>query len=366
MSDDGGGSPVTVIRVARWRTGGAIASAAVGLCLLVGLYAWLWVFLGHGTAIGGFREDPLESVLTFAPLLIIAFQLGACICGALRGDRLTLDPAGFHYRYYRQVGFVRWQDVEQFRTEAPMPGLPEVVGWDYRSDCAGNPIGWKRLRSTGRYPTSLHGDLGHRWQGGSRAVCEALERWRARYAVEAPGDPVVRQPALADGDAVLIVHASAWKTLLSLIVLGAGIVFALGLSVWLAAISRPVLLSDWFVVLVPCLGLVIVAPLFWIYLRRLIARPRITLTSAGFEVADEKGRLFTAWHEVAVFGLIHHAQSHGATVGWRLKNKPDADPYSAEMHQAVGGGFQGSPDALRDTLDDWRIRYSQGVDPDRS
>ncbi len=295
-------------------------------------------------------------VLVALPLAGFAYALR----NMWRGDYIRLEPEGFYYKIHNQKGHVPWQGLKGFRTEAPMPGMAEVVGWDYHEGEGADPMTWRRLRTTGRYPTSLHGDLGHRWQGGSKVVCEVLESWRARYAGVTPLDPVARQPALEDGDAVLIVHAAAWKTLLSLVVLGAGIALALGLSAWLADVSRPVRASDWLIVLVPCLGLVIVGPLFWVYLRRLIARPRITLTSAGFEVADEAGRLFTAWHEVEVFGLIHHAQSHHTTVGWRFKNKPDADLYAAEMHQAVGGGFQVSPYALRDTLDDWRIRYSQG------
>ena len=364
MSDDGGSETIT-IKTARWRRLSVLIGSAVWLLIAVCLCGVSLYLSGDAS-----ERVTVRSVTGSIELLVfVALALGGFVYGLRnmwRGDYIRLEPEGFYYKVHDQKGHVPWQGLKGFRTEAPMPGMAEVVGWDYHEGEGADPMTWKRLRTTGRYPTSLHGDLGHRWQGGSRVVCEALESWRARYAVAAPRNPVVRQPALADGDAVLIVHAAVWKTLLSLIVLGAGIVFALSLSVWVAAISRPVHLSDWLIVLVPCLGLVIVGPLFWVCLRRLIARPRITLTSAGFEVADESGRLFTAWHEVAVFGLIHDAQSHGTTVGWRFKNKPDADPYSAEMHQAVGGGFQGSPDALRDTLDDWRIRYSQGFDPDRS
>lgn len=356
---DGGGSETVIIKTALWRRLGLLIGGAVWLSIAACLFGVSLYLSGDASEL-----VTVSSVTGSIELLVfVAIALAGFVYGLRnmwRGDYIRLEPEGFYYKVQGQKGHVPWQALKGFRTEAPMSGMAEVVGWDYHEGEGADPLTWRRLRTTGRYPTSLHGDLGHRWQGGSRVVCEALESWRARYACMTPRNTVARQAALADGDAVLIVHAAAWKTLLSLVVLGAVIVLTLGLSAWAAGISRPVDASDWLTVLAPCLGLVVVGPLFWVCLRRLIARSRLTLTSAGFEVADEAGRLFTAWHEVEVFGLIHHAQSHHTTVGWRFKNKPDADLYSAEMHQAVGGEFQVSPYALRDTLDDWRIRYSQG------
>lgn len=345
-----------MIRVARWRTGGAIASAAVGLCFLAGLYGWLWVFLGHEAAIDGFREDPLGSVLTVAPLLIVAFQLGACIRAALRGDRLTLDPAGFHYRLYRQVGFVRWQDVEQFRTEAPTPGLPEVVGWDYRSDRAGDPIGWKRLRTTGRYPTSLHGDLGHRWQGGSKAVRDALETWRQRHAsVEVAAEPVLVSPVVGlDFPSEKIIRFDPLRSVAAAVFLGLALAGVVAFVSWLGAVSG----GQGFVWLIGGVGAILLGPPFWINARRLLARPLIKLSARGFEIRDEDGVRFTAWGEVEAFILDHDAHHH-EYVGWRLKSPAETRPAMQSWDHLVGMGFKVAPHVLRDTLEDWRVRFSQ-------
>lgn len=357
---------VLIIKAARWRRIGSLISSGL-IALVFAIPTALWIWLPSSTGEGALETSGLSQFINLlvdgATLLHLAMGL-VCVGYAFKniwwGDRLTLSSEGLRYRLGKQVGFVSWHDIKQFRLEAPLLGMAEMVGWDYLDDRAENPSQWRRLRTAGEHATSLHGDLGYRWQGGSCQVRDTLESWRLRHTVDA--GPVIAKDrsSVEPCTDTLIIGSAVWKDALPLLLLAGSLILFVWLSAWLILQSRPDKPMQWLLLMVPGLmGVGFLGPLLWVYLRRLIARPRLILRAEGFELIDEQGSLFTTWHAVEVFGLIHDAQSHRSYVGWRSKSDRLAHPYSAEMDQSLGAGFVVSPHDLRDMLEDWRILHSQ-------
>lgn len=354
-----------VILIAKWRRVGGVILGLL-MALLLGAPALFLLLLPNSSGVGN-SETALSQIsnglqiftlfgLTGAGLFLLLYALKS----VWWGDQLILDRDGVRYKIHRQTGLVRWQDIKGFRLEAPLLGMAEVVGWDYHEPQSLNPSLWKRLRTSGNHPTSLHGDLGYRWQGGAKTTCETLENWRLRHATTSQAVSVSSIPTDFNSQTAHTIHSVWWKNALPLIPLCGGLLLIIGIPAYLISVSAPTTVKGWIFLLSPSLmALTIFGYLIWVYTRRLIAKPRIVLNASGFVIQDEQGRLFTPWQEVEVFGLIYDTRSHRQYVGWRYKDRPANSRYSDEMDKIVGMGFAASPETLRDTLEDWRIRFSQ-------
>lgn len=355
------GAAPAVILVAKWRRIGGVALSLL-MATLLGAFPLIFLLLPDAsgatlskTALSQFNDG----LRIFTYLFLIGSGL-FLLLNALRnvwwGDRLVLDHVGVRYKLHKRTGLLRWQDIKAFRLEAPLLGMAEVVGWDYHEAQSLNPTLWKRLRTSANHPTSLHGDLGYRWQGGAKATCETLENWRLHFAQSAQAAPT---PDIPIDPATHTIQSAWWKNTLPLIPVCGGLFLIVGIPAYLVSISALTNLKSWILLLFPTLvTLPLFSYLFWLYTRRLLTNPRIVLSTSGFDIQDEQGSLFTRWREVEVFGLIYDTRSHRHYVGWRYKDRPANSHYSAEMDKIVGMGFTPSPETLRDTLEDWRIRFS--------
>lgn len=347
-----------VIRLAKGRRIGGLTVSLI-MTLLIGWPFAFYVSVSNSSGFISLSDFITQNLLFIAILLATLPSLGFAIKNMWWGDALSLDETGIRYRINQKRGIVHWQDIKHFRLEAPLLGMREHVGWDYNDEQASAPFTYRRLRSNGNYPTSLHGDLGPYWQGGSLAVRDTLEDWRQRYA--AADCAVDRSKTATRAEemlGVLVIRSAHMKYLGQIMLVSGGLLAGLGVAYAVSPAHIQLQLSWWPAILLALIALAILGPVLWLLVRRYLSRPQITLRQSGFELRDVRGVRLTPWAEVDTFGLIHHPQSHIVKVGWRRKTRTDANRYSAEMDEDLGGGFEGAPEDLRDVLEDWRIRFS--------
>lgn len=172
----------------------------------------------------------------------------------------------------------------------------------------------------------------------------------------------------------LVLKAEPRKTATPLAILLVLLIGMLGLPIWLASTAEVSLLpfvgrlltASLTSIIAVCLyaaQVFLLAFLAFNLTRQLAAKPTITLTTAGFEVRDHSGRVFTRWADVDSFDVAWDRSSRREFVGWRYK--PNAGPTQprwqgrpyGNLDATVGMGWEGSVSNLRDTLDQWRAKH---------
>ena len=293
----------------------------------------------------------IDYLVSFCIMACGIYALAHGIFGFVRGRQLTLSPEGLAYRVGDENGFVRWTDVERFRLEAPLLGSPQRLGWDYPPEKADKPHIWKRLYSEAETGTSLHGDLGHIWQGGAESVCAALERWRVRYGTSKTKDPHV---AALDFPEIAVIRSTRRQYLLGLFLSVLLLVF-FGGSYALIVTDTPrdpdALGFIDYVFLLILSGFSI---LLWACVRRIFAKPTLVLDTHGLSIRDRTRIRSIPWQDIAGFEVV---KGYNAYIPPQVRWKSEPHLAAPRKSKSIGNGYAMNPYALRAMLEDWRIRF---------
>lgn len=177
----------------------------------------------------------------------------------------------------------------------------------------------------------------------------------------------------AEGVALLVIRTARWRTRASIALSAIGVVVIFGVWVWLASViglpeTVAVMTADPFITVITGFISLLALSLLGHSIFQHFRSDTLTLSDKGFRIRMPERSRFVRWCDVkqfrverpkdsmcSVVGWDHHDDALSGNPVWQNPNLEDVRKTTLDVE--IGSDWEGGPETVFATLEEWRKRY---------